>query len=113
MFDSLDEDGYPSEAALELIRNAKHPREALDAVRACWHPIYGSFSEEMSDAEREVCMAEPGGRYYRFATGGWSGCEEAISELRRNFVGSYTWRMSGVGGVHIYEYPSYPEPSDD
>ena len=105
----LDDDGYPTETALERIRTAESVCGALDALRDAWNKDYGSFTEELRPEELAVVTLETQDneeRFYRFATGGWSGCEDAIAAFQENFVAhAMSWRMSASGGLHIFEYP--------
>ncbi len=90
-----DDYGYPAEASLDRIQEARpctreDCREILEAVRAAWR--YGSAKED--------------GGVYRFATGGWSGNEAMIVAMHQNGVFSgICWRASITGGLHIYELP--------
>lgn len=106
----FDADGYPTEETLEAIRSAAGPNEALDLARAAWH-WPKMVSEELSAAELELVSPSysPGGRYVRFATGGWSGNESVISALKTNIMGAFSWRLSASGGLHIFKYLEIPE----
>ena len=101
----LDGDGYPTEAALKRIREARSPVDALYAARDAWSG-YGSVSGTLRPAELEmVRFAQPEElyRYLRFATGGWSGNEDVIEALRENFVAwAMAWKLSASGGLHIF-----------
>jgi len=87
-----DRDGYPIEEDVEALRAWSGPVEEVSAVldavgeylEACG---FGSF-EKMGD-------------YWRFATGGWSGCEEVIGAIPP-LVEAIAWRSSHRGGLHIY-----------
>jgi hypothetical protein len=104
---TFDAEGYPTEATLAAIEtwSVRDVAGCLDYARAAWH--WPDFAHEVLTAhEAGVLRAEPGERYVRFATGGWSGNEEIITALRTNgLVWALTWRLSTCGGLHIFEYP--------
>ena len=44
----------------------------------------------------------------RLATGGWSGNEDILKALDKNFMfGMTCWEMSKRGGLHIYKVPNF------
>lgn len=59
---------------------------------------YGSFKRTIMPDGRERI---------RIATGGWSGNEDMMFALERNFIvyGSY-WQLSARGGLEVYIIPS-------
>lgn len=79
--------------------------EALDELRDDWDTHYGSATETLSAAELEMVRAEPGQRFLRLATGGWSENEHRINEFRKTLMHRLTWKLSAAGGLHIYQYP--------
>jgi len=109
---TFDADGYPTDETLEIIKkwpmkSGLHANALLDFVAAAWHwPDFG-VSHELKPAEAEVVHAEPGDRYLRLATGGWSGNESLIAALDHSMGAFGTWRLSSAGGLHIYRY--WPE----
>lgn len=106
-FPELDEDGYPTEATLDALKD--WPYEdiggALDFAKAAWH--WPDWAGDVTDEhELAVLRAEPGERYARFATGGWSGNESIIAALKENLmVRAVAWKLSACGGLHIFQYP--------
>lgn len=99
----LDEDDYPTDEALTVIR--RHPADDLaglmEHVRACW--IYEDYwrEEDVTDDVDECPL-----RRYHVATGGWSGHEDAINALSENYVSwSLLWVQSNRGGKYIFERP--------
>lgn len=109
-----DAEGYPTEEALAYIAGfADHARfaELLDFVKAAWH--WPEFARhDLWPNEAVVVNAEPGEKFLRLATGGWSGNESLIAALAENrpfFV--ICWRLSAAGGLHIYRYPLVVEAS--
>lgn len=107
MIPERDEDNYPTEATLQVIEDwTGSISELLDFIKAAW--CYEDFaSYKLQPAEAEICDAEPGERYLRLATGGWSGNEEIIAAFRRNYMAhGVTWELSARGGLHVYRYPN-------
>ena len=90
----FDGDGYPSRGALTKIRNWKvRDQASLEAfwafVRRTWKPP-DYFQEH-----------EPG--HWYLSTGGWSGNEDVIRALDRNYVfWSLCWQQSRRGGHYIF-----------
>jgi hypothetical protein len=102
----LDGDGYPTDEALQRLRDwpLKDCDGALDFVRELWSD-YGTASPTISAHEGYVLHAEPGDRYLRLATGGWSGNEDLIAAMQRNEMAwLMTWRLSARGGLYIFQY---------
>ena len=91
--DPLDDDGYPTEAALKQISMWSHndTEGALEAVRSLWHwPDY----------------ARRNGDEFEFITGGWSGNESLISALEENLLlRALCWWSSERGGRHVWRLP--------
>lgn len=111
----LTDGGYPTDETLERIRAAKSPREALELAERAWH--WDGWATRTLRPE-ELAMVrrhhedEPMPEYFRFATGGWSGNEDIIIALERNFlVLGMCWQLSACGGLHIYELRQ-PDPAD-
>lgn len=112
-------DDYPTEATLQTIRNWKleDADALLDYVAAAWHwPDFG-VSHELRPEEALVVHAEPGERFLRLATGGWSGNESLIDALDESWGSFGAWRLSACGGLHIYQYraasvPPSPGPQE-
>lgn len=93
----LDGDGYPDDLTLDTIRDwdfRKGFREWLEYVQDTWY---------YPDYFRSRVLRDGRVRFY-VSTGGWSGNEELISAMRRNFIcWSYTWVMSRRGGHYVFE----------
>ena len=107
MNDNLDQDGYPTEEALGRIRTTQDPNEALRALEETWNDRYGSVSSSPSYNEWQVARLEDGDHALRFATGGWSGNEDALEAFGQNAIAwMMTWRLSAVGGLFIFRRPS-------
>lgn len=93
--DPLDEDGYPTEGALELISNW-HYDDAdgwFEFIESIWHLASWGWSKGESE--------------YHISTAGWSGNEEIISAMQRNSIlWGYTWYSSRRGGHYIFKVDS-------
>ena len=100
--------GYPTEDTLHQIQSATDPKEALELAYEAW-AAYGSVTDRLSSTELKLVMADSDNdTFLRFATGGWSGNESIIGSLRDNaMVWALTWRLSAVGGLHIFRIPRY------
>lgn len=106
MSEWLDEDGYLTEAALDKLKAWPYDdiNGALDFVRSLWHRDHWC-GHDISQHEAAVLHAEPGDKFLRCATGGWSGNEALIAALNDNrMLRSLAWRFSARGGLHIYPY---------
>jgi hypothetical protein len=105
-----ESDDYPSEETLARIKSWPHAdlAGALDFVASVWHwPEFG-VSHELKPHERFVVHAEEGDKHLRLATGGWSGNEDILAAMQENMMLiAVTWRVSGHGGLHIFQYPSW------
>jgi len=101
----LDEDGYPTDHALEFLRLypadslIREPRKLMDFVRGLWQ--YSDWGW------RETLGVNPFGRRvveYSVSTGGWSGNELLVGALRDNRVfWSLFWQESRRGGHFKFE----------
>jgi hypothetical protein len=96
----LDDDGYPTEETLRTVetwdcigRQSKF--DLLDYVRKAWYaPEYFRFK----DGE------------FRVSTVGWSGNEDLIYSMQRNFIfWGMCWVQARRGGHYIFEVD---EPDD-
>jgi hypothetical protein len=103
---TFDADGYPTEDTLDAITSWPHQdvNGCLDFCRQAWH--WPDFtSDVLTPCEASVLHAEKYERHVRFATGGWSGNEAIIGALQANqMVNALCWRLSAVGGLHIFRY---------
>ena len=89
---TIDADGYPLERDLEALKawdgHVENIPQVLDMVAdAINRTGYG--------------RARRRGNVWRFATGGWSGCEDLIASIP-GIVEACCWRSSHRGGLHIY-----------
>lgn len=110
----LDGDGYPTDAALAKIKEWPYQdaNGCLDFVASLWRYREQGVSDELREQEKLVVYAEPGDKFLRLATIGWSGNEDLICALDENrMVTMMTWQMSTRGGLHIYERPHEQQQS--
>jgi len=99
------DDGYPTDAALQRLREMDDVSGALDFAADLW--VYpDAATHQLRPEEATVVHATEGDRHLRLATGGWSGNDDVISALRANkHVWLLTWQLSARGGLHIFQYP--------
>jgi hypothetical protein len=96
----MDEYGYPSEEALEILSNWDYgdPIGWLQFAKSLWHfSDYVYFTKvEYYDGIEDVI---------NFATGGWSGNESIVSAMSCNRMlwGLY-WYFSKRGGLYSFFY---------
>jgi hypothetical protein len=92
--DLLDEDGYPTEYTLNKIRTwspADGWNELMEFIKPMW--TYMFETEYMSGGKTE----------YTLATGGWSGNEDIVSALHRNYMfWGLCWNESLRGGQYVF-----------
>jgi hypothetical protein len=102
--DLLDDDGYPTENALEIIRlwDWNDQKGWFDFIKSIWwHPSWGwSEGEEPHEYQKDEIVYR-----YNISTGGWSGNESIIQamEQNKNILWSLTWVQSRRGGHYIFE----------
>lgn len=95
--DLLDDDGYPTDEALEIIERwpmFEH-KSLFEFIHGLWwHSDWGWQEENIDGATR-----------YSLSTGGWSGNESLIHALKsnHNFAWTLTWYQSQRGGHYIFE----------
>ena len=107
---TFDADGYPTEETLTYIAeftDFTRFDELLDFIKAAWH--WPDFAHhDLQPHEAAILHAELGEKFLRLATGGWSGNESLVAALEENrLLGAFCWRLSAVGGLHIYRYPPH------
>lgn len=100
-FEIVVDDGYPTEEALRAIRYwTGTPRNLVDGLL---EPVFrpgGLVGVETGDRHgREVYVVT-------LVTGGWSGCESAITALNKGFWRVAYWESDHRGGKHVYEVPT-------
>ena len=119
----LDDDGYPTEEALEVIRKWDFADETnheihnlLDFVQRLWsYP--DRFCWYSTAYSKEYTKPDMSGKYkvkYRklyLSTGGWSGNESVIDALQDNFMfWAMCWAKTERGGHYWFEIPEIKKP---
>lgn len=101
----LDEDGYPTEAALEKIEKWNYKdgwTELLEFVRGLWsHSYCWSMEKNVTtfDAPNYKIVVD----VYHISTAGWSGNEMIIGALQKNWMfWNFCWYQSTRGGHYIF-----------
>ena len=93
----FDDDGYPTDAALDaIIAFTGTPAELIALIRGLWYlDGHGMDVEEITDngETRHVI---------RFVTGGWSGNESVLAALDNTMFHHLCWQLSERGGLEIY-----------
>ncbi len=92
----LDEDGYPTDDALDAIEEWPYQLgwlPLMGAIRRIWR--IGNWAE--------VDTVDPR-MQFTLTTGGWSGSESIIRSLERNVLfWACCWVSSHRGGKHVFE----------
>ena len=99
----LDDDGYPTNAALDIIRlwHWSDIKGWFEFVKSVWYSPSWGWSEglEPHDYEKNKDVYR-----YNISTGGWSGNESIICAMQENdMIWSLTWVQSRRGGHYIFE----------
>ena len=105
----LDEDGYPTEAALEIVRiwHWSDSRGWFEFIKSIWYMSSWGWSE--SDAEHEY-IKDSKVHVYNISTAGWSGNESIIREMQNNnMMWHLNWVQSRRGGHYIFELKEFKE----
>lgn len=99
----LDNAGYPTEETLITIQQWVYKDETrfvdlLEFVNKAWH-----WNDYMRMQETKNTFGDDVYEY-TCITGGWSGNEELIIALQKNFIfWAMCWRESHRGGKHVFE----------
>lgn len=93
--DPLDEDGYPTEGALELITlwDYRDSDGWFKFIESIWHMSSWGW-HELKEDDRTT---------YSISTGGWSGNEGIILAMAGNILWSVYWVSSRRGGHYEFE----------
>ncbi len=105
----LDEDGYPTEAALEIVRiwHWSDSRGWFEFIKSIWYMSSWGWSE--SDADHEY-IKDSKVHVYNISTAGWSGNESIIREMQNsNMMWHLNWVQSRRGGHYIFELKEFKE----
>jgi hypothetical protein len=90
--DHINAAGYPTEAFLDLLRTSQDGLACLEIAAEYFNSGYGR-------AFRDVVACE----LYKFATGGWSGCEDVIEALMANGFVNLMWESHHRGGLWVFD----------
>ncbi len=102
----IDVRGYPEESDLEVLSDWSGPAYEVPLVLDL---IANAFNATGYGSARSRTLPD-GRRVWRFATGGWSGCEDLLEAMPR-MVHAVCWYSSHRGGLHWYRWdvrPVYP-----
>ena len=96
---TFDKNGYPTDKTLEEIANYKAKgygqyNELMEYIKDCWwHP-------EMMKKKEKLATSD----IWHISTGGWSGNEDIIEAMKKNFwFWMACWVQSRRGGHYIFE----------
>jgi hypothetical protein len=103
-----DDDGYPTDAALELIEKWHwlDTTGLLEFIKDIWHLRSWGWAEvDANDLdEKDDDYDKDGGKLYFISTAGWSGNESIIHALKSNSMAwGLTWVQSRRGGHYIFK----------
>lgn len=110
----LADNGYPSEAELDRIR--QWPSDTFEDLAALWQYVLARWTNGWWSASKQrhrdypkKIYAPPGGtlkRRYWISTGGWSGNESLIHALgEHRLFWMVCWYSSRVGGHYEFRVP--------
>lgn len=109
--DLLDEDGYPTEAALEIVRiwHWSDSSGWFKFIKSIWYIPDWGWRE--SEADHEYKKDEKV-YVYNISTAGWSGNESVIREMQKcDMMWHLNWVQSRRGGHYIFELREFKEDS--
>lgn len=99
----LDEDGYPTEAALRIVENWPYEniKGWFEFVKSIWSYTDWGWKEIVQDhdyrAGKKVLR-------YKISTAGWSGNESIVKSMQGNdLLWHITWVESRRGGHYVFE----------
>lgn len=94
----IDEDGYPTDEALDHLSSFTGSTEELVAyVRSLMHngsSLLEDFTDDFGAPEKRLTLV----------TGGWSGCESVIAALSETMFQVLFWESSNRGGKHTFTF---------
>jgi len=108
--DFLDEDGYPTDDALEIIKlwHFDDARGWFKFIEGIWSNC-GRWTEK--DMPKSWASSEMD-HVYDIATGGWSGNESIIHAMQDNLMmWALNWYQSTRGGHHIFTLKEFNDGS--
>jgi hypothetical protein len=102
MSEWLDEDGYPTDEALEEIKNWHYDKgwiSLMEFVKSIWWAADWGWREENTEGLYGITTIT-----YYISTGGWSGNESLIYALQENTAfWMMNWFQSQRGGHYIFK----------
>ena len=108
----LDEDGYPTDAALEIIQlwDIADAKGWFEFIKSIWYYASWGWSEgEVPHEYKEDKMAYQ----YHISTAGWSGNESIIRAMQQNeWMWHMNWVQSRRGGHYIFELYGYDKDEE-
>ena len=110
----IDDDGYPTDAALELVHKWHWVDCAglLEFIKGIWYLGGLGWTEVDAkdlDKDDDDYDAE-GGKLYFISTAGWSGNESIISAFRSNSMAwTLCWIQSRRGGHYIFKQHEFKD----
>lgn len=107
--DLLDEDGYPTDAALDIVETW-HWSDAkgwFEFIKNIWY--LASWGWHEGEADHEYRKDEKVYRY-NISTAGWSGNESIIRSMQKNdMMWHLNWVSSRRGGHYVFELKEFDE----
>jgi hypothetical protein len=105
--DFLDDDGYPTEDALEIIEKW-HWDDAkgwFDFIKGIWHLRSWGWNEV---TEKHEWYEDETVQKYYISTAGWSGNESIIRSMQKNdMMWFLNWYQSNRGGHYVFELKEF------
>ena len=102
--DMLDDDGYPTDACLDVIR-LWHWNDAkgwFAFIKSVWY--YGDYAWHEKFNEDALCYE------YHVSTCGWSGNENIIRAMQNNgMMWHLNWYQSRRGGHYVFELKEFKD----
>lgn len=103
----LDDDGYPTDAALEVIQlwHWDDIKGWFDFIESVWSAGYGRWIESENSYDKFTDEVLKNNLRYQLSTGGWSGNEDIIDAMHKNksMLWTLTWVQSRRGGHYIFD----------
>jgi hypothetical protein len=113
-YESLDDDGYPTDDALFLIENWhwSDSKGWFEFIKSIWWARDWGWTEgeEPHDWDENKKVYR-----YNISTGGWSGNENIIRAMEKNGGGFFwhlNWVQSRRGGHYIFERKDFDDEED-
>lgn len=106
--DFLDDDGYPTENALEAIEkwHWNDARGWFKFIEGLWHLHSWGWKEKTENHDYQDKLVL---RYY-ISTAGWSGNESIIRAMQNNdWMWHLNWVQSRRGGHYIFELKEFDD----